>query len=327
MYESYYGLRERPFDLSPNPRFLFLSVGHRAALTHLKYGLTGRPGLTVLIGEAGTGKTTLVMAALKSHEGPGAHIVHLANPTLTRTEFYQYLAGGYQFTEAASTSKAVFLRELGEYLTQSHRKSMQVALIVDESQSLPHELLEEIRLLTNLESPEGRSLSVVLVGQPELSGRLNDVSLRQLKQRIALRCELAPLTLQETAAYIAARVRVAGGQAERLFTRDAVKTIYDFSRGIPRTISVICDNALVNGFASDLRPVTREVVLEVSRDFHLAEVPDPDVRPQIVDPQPVKVRPAASVPSPERPPEHAPPAAGRQPLFSVFGQRKRFSFF
>jgi type II secretory pathway predicted ATPase ExeA len=148
-----------------------------------------------------------------------------------------------------------------------------LALIVDEAQSLSHELLEEIRLLTNIEGPADRSLAVALVGQPELADRLNDPRLRQLKQRIALRCELTPLDLRETAAYIAARVRVAGGKAEQLFTREAVLTIHEYSQGIPRTISVICDNALVNGFAADRKPVGRDLVLDVCRDFHLGSPP------------------------------------------------------
>jgi general secretion pathway protein A len=275
MYEHYYGLRERPFDLSPNPRFLFLSARHREALTHLRYGLTGRPGLTVLIGEAGTGKTTLVRAALNASGTTRTPIVHLSNPTLTRSEFFEYLASGFGFTEEAARSKTRFLLELEAALASRGSDEGMLALIVDEAQSLPHELLEEIRLLTNLEVPGGRSLAVALVGQPELAIRLNDSTLRQLKQRIALRCELASLDLRETAGYIAARVRVAGGSADALFTRDAVIAIHERSNGIPRTISVICDNALVNGFAVDQKPVGREIILEVCRDFEFGRTPRP----------------------------------------------------
>jgi type II secretory pathway predicted ATPase ExeA len=168
MYERYYGLRERPFDLSPNPRFLFMSNKHREALTHLKYGVTGRPGLTVMTGEAGTGKTTLVRAALLTSNGSGANsgIVHLSNPTLTRSEFFEYLAAGFGFTAEARVSKTRFLRELECALASRGRDNAVLALIVDEAQSLPHELLEEVRLLTNVEAPSGHSLAVVLVGQP-----------------------------------------------------------------------------------------------------------------------------------------------------------------
>jgi general secretion pathway protein A len=308
MYEQYYGLRERPFDLSPNPRFLFLSKGHREALAHLRYGLTGRPGVTVLVGEAGTGKTTLVRAALQVASRHNATIVHLSNPTLTRQEFYEYIASGFAFGREAAASKSAFLRELERVLAVRATDGGVLALIVDEAQSLPHELLEEIRLLTNTES-NGRSVAVVLVGQPELAARLNEPQLRQLKQRVALRCELPALDLRDTAAYIAARVRVAGGNAETLFTRDSVIAIHEHSRGIPRLTSVICDNALVSGFASDVKPVGRELILEVCRDFEL------DRRP----PDAAAAQPQASV-KPAAAPEPQPPV-------SRLSRPHRFSFF
>jgi len=308
MYEQYYGLHERPFDLSPNPRFLFLSKGHREALLHLRYGLTGRPGVTVLLGEAGTGKTTLVRAALQVANGHNATIVHLSNPTLTRQEFYEYIASGFSFGREAAASKSAFLRELERVLAARAADGGVLALIVDEAQSLPHELLEEIRLLTNTES-NGRSVAVALVGQPELAARLNEPQLRQLKQRVALRCELPALDLRDTAAYISARVRVAGGNADLLFTRDAVIAIHEHSHGIPRLTSVICDNALVSGFASDVKPVGRDLVLEVCRDFELDQKP-----PDAPEPQPqVAAKPAASV--------------DPRPLFSGLSRPRRFSFF
>jgi len=304
MYEDYYGLRERPFDLSPNPRFLFLSKGHREALMHLRYGLTGRLGVTVLVGEAGTGKTTLVRAALQAASGQNATIVHLSNPTLTRQEFYQYLASGFGLGEQAAVSKSTFLHELERSLTANAGGVL--ALIVDEAQSLPHELIEEIRLLTNTEV-NGRSLAVALVGQPELAARLNEPGLRQLKQRVALRFELSPLDLRDTATYIAARVRVAGGNADGLFTRDAVIAVHEHSRGIPRLTSVICDNALVSGFAADVKPVGREIVLEVCRDFELQQ-------PE-----------AAAAEEPR--PAHAAADADSRPLFRDMNRPRRFSFF
>lgn len=269
MYESFYGLRERPFNLVPDPRFLFLSKQHNEALAHLQYGLTGRPGVTVLIGEAGTGKSTLVRKALDASLADSAQnrIIQLSNPTLTRAEFYEYLARGFGFTQDSHMSKAGFLFELEHVLTETGDGT--VALIVDEAQSLPHDLLEEIRLLTNLQSPTGKALTMILVGQPELAARLNESRLRQLKQRVALRCELAPFQLQETMAYIARRVWVAGGKPEKLFTKAAVQLVHERARGIPRTISVICDNALVSGFASNMQPVGRAIIEEVCRDFEL----------------------------------------------------------
>ncbi|PWT81975.1 MAG: AAA family ATPase [Blastocatellia bacterium] len=321
MYEPYYGLNERPFDLSPNPRFLFLSNTHREALTHLRYGLTGRPGLTVLIGEAGTGKTTLVRAALQHSKGPSPHsgIVHLSNPTLTRSEFFEYLSAGFGFTAEAASSKTRFLREVESAISSYAANNAVLALVVDEAQSLPHELLEEIRLLTNVEVPSGQSLAVALVGQPELGDRLNEPRLRQLKQRIALRCELAALDLRETAAYIAARVRIAGGRAELLFTREAVVAIHECSKGIPRTISVICDNALVNGFAADIKPVGRDLVLEVCRDFQFGGA----LVGERADSQPSFSQPAGSAAARNRPPQSENPDS----MFGRFMRTRRFSFF
>jgi general secretion pathway protein A len=278
VYEQYYGLDERPFDLSPDPRFLFLSSTHQEALNHLRYGLSGRPGLTVVVGEAGTGKTMLVKAALKGRTSLGS-IVHLSNPTLTRSEFFHYLGSGFCFDETACQSKSLFLLQLESAITACASAGTLLALIVDEAQRVPHDLLEEIRLLTNIEGPRGCSLAVVLVGQPELTTRLNHPALRQLKQRVALRCELTPLDLRETAAYISARVRVAGGNAVELFSREAVMTIYERSSGIPRSISVICDNALVTGFALDRKPVGRDIVNEVCRDFDLGRRPQPQRSP------------------------------------------------
>ena len=307
MYESFYGLQERPFDLSPNPRFLCFTPQHREALAHLEYGLTGRPGITVLVGDAGTGKTTLVRKALQGSNRE-ATVVHLLNPTLTRAEFYEYLAHGFGFSSEAGRSKIQFLRELEENLDDEAKPRL--ALVVDEAQSVPYELLEEIRLLTNAESKGGRSIAVALVGQPELARRLDEVRLRQLKQRVVLRCSLTPLSLKETAAYIAGRVKTAGGEATRLFTRDAVIAIHQHSRGIPRVISVICDNALVNGFAADQQPVGASIISEVCRSLAL---PAGEPRADSAAPPSARVAPMA-------------PAAAAAPMFANVG-RRRFSFF
>jgi len=304
MYERYYGLQERPFDLSPNPRFLCFTPQHREALAHLEYGLAGRPGVTVLVGEAGTGKTTLVRKALQASHAHST-IVHLSNPTLTRAEFFEYLAAGFGFSAEAGRSKIRFLHELQEALNNEF--APRLALVVDEAQSVPYELLEEIRLLTNAESGNGRSIAVALVGQPELARRLDEARLRQLKQRVVLRCELTPLSLKDTAAYISGRVKTAGGEAAQLFSRDAVVTVHQHSQGIPRVISVICDNALVNGFAADQKPVGAATVVEVCRSLSL----------------PAETKPAAALPA--RAPEPVAVPA-RAPMFS-FGGRRRFSFF
>lgn len=267
MYGSFYGLREAPFELTPNPDYLYLTTKHREVLCNLQYGIAERRGITLLIGEAGTGKTTLVHAALKLVQQVQARCVYLNNPTLTRGEFVEFLAGAFSLSHDARKSKAAFLGELEQTLQSRHKAGIVSALLIDEAQSLPTELLEEIRLLVNMETATVKLLQVVLAGQPELADRLNELSLRQLKQRVALRCDLSPLSLHETAAYIASRLRKAGGNAAGIFTRDAVIAIHDRAAGIPRTISVICDNALITGFAADKKPVDRELILEVCRDL------------------------------------------------------------
>jgi type II secretory pathway predicted ATPase ExeA len=325
MYEQYYGLHERPFDLTPNPRFLFLSRRHREALAHLRYGLSGRPGITMIVGEVGTGKTTLVRAALSSPEVAASRVVHLSNPTLTRNEFYEYVADGFEFGEAAGASKARFVQRLESVLAGEGRGVL--ALVVDEAQSLSHELLEEVRLLTNIHGFAERSLTVVLVGQPELAARMAEPSLRQLKQRITLRCDLRPFELKETAAYITSRVRIGGGSAEALFTRDAIVAIHEHAGGIPRTISVICENALTSGFAAEVKPVGRDIVLEVCRDFDLG---DPAPRAERREPAAALARAPLPAPAVAPPPVAARPARlppDARPLFGDLTRTRRFSFF
>ena len=271
MYEAFYGLRERPFELTPNPRFLLMTERHREALSTLEYGLAGRTGISLLIGEAGTGKTTIVHAALQSQSARQSRAVYLNNASLTRAEFTEFLAAGFGLSSDAATSKIRCLTELTEMLVARRTAGMMAALVIDEAQGLSDDLLEEVRLLANIESASEKLLSIILAGQPELAARLNQPSLRQLKQRIGLRCSLSPLTTEETSAYIAARVRIAGGDADQIFTNDAIVTVHRRSGGIPRTISVICDNALVTGFALDRRPIDREVVVEVCDDFDFVE--------------------------------------------------------
>jgi len=268
MYERYYGFREAPFELTSNPKFLFFTAQHREALCHLEYGLSAAKPVTVLIGEAGTGKSTLLRAALDSDMCRHVRCVVIDNPTLTRAEFFETLAARFDIAHN-DKSKAMLLGSLETMVRKRHARKEVTALVVDEAQALPDEILEEIRLLANLETPTSKLLPLVLAGQPELAGRLNQPNLRQLKQRIALRCELKPLDLPDTAAYIASRIRTAGGDPANIFTREAVTLIHEHSRGLPRIISVICDNALTSGFALDQRPVDGDVVREVCRDFDL----------------------------------------------------------
>ena len=269
MYESYYGLRELPFELTPNPGFLLLTKQHREALSNLTYGLSSAKALIVLVGEAGMGKTTLLRAAIGSEACRNVHCVHISNPTLTRGDFLRTLATHFGLGALAAESKAVLLRELEQLVRDRRAKGEITALVVDEAQSLSTELFEEIRLLANIETNTEKLLPLVLAGQPELGARLEDPALRQLKQRIALRCEMTPLTASETAAYIASRIKTAGGNGFRLFTREAVTIVHEYAKGIPRTINVICDNSLVSGMALSRQPVDSEIVRDVCRDFSL----------------------------------------------------------
>ncbi len=269
LYGAYYGLSAAPFDLTPNPRYVFLTGRQREALSNLKYALVSSKGFTLILGEAGTGKTTLVRTALASLTDTPSRYVLLANPTLNRVEFYEFLASAFNLSAEAARSKTRFLAELQNDVETRHRAGGITGLIVDEAQSLPHELLEEIRLLGNIETPTTKLLSVVLSGQPELADRLNDPSLRQLKQRVSLRCELGPLSLSETASYIAGRLRIAGGVPAEIFEPHAVATIFEASTGIPRTINVVCDNSLIGGFAAQVKPVTAAIVADVCADFDL----------------------------------------------------------
>ena len=234
LYGSFYGLLEAPFDLTPNPRFLFLAPRQREALSNLQYALATSKGFTLILGEAGTGKTTLVRAALEEVGHTPSRYVLVNNPTLGRQEFYEFLAREFKLSASAAGSKARFLTELQQDVEARFAAGGLTGLIVDEAQSMPHELLEEIRLLGNIETATAKLLNIVLCGQPELADRLNDASLRQLKQRVALRCELPPLSLGETAAYISGRLRIAGGLPREIFTRQTVVAIHGASAGIPR---------------------------------------------------------------------------------------------
>ncbi len=269
MYQEFFGLRELPFQLTANPAYLYLTPRHREALSNLQYGLAGAKAVTLLIGEAGTGKTTLLKTALGSERCIHVRAVCVNNPTLVRAEFVEMLARSFGLSPLARQSKTVLLEELESALLERRSRGEITALVVDEAQSLSAEILEEIRLLANIETPNEKLLPLVLAGQPELGVRLEDPDLRQLKQRVALRCEITALTLPETAAYIATRIKAAGGAAARLFTREAVMLIHEYAQGIPRVISVICDNSLASAFALGRQPVDQNVVREVGADFRL----------------------------------------------------------
>jgi type II secretory pathway predicted ATPase ExeA len=332
MYEAFFGLRERPFDLTPDPRFLLMTPTHKEALANLQYGLTARKGLTVLIGEAGAGKTTLIRTALEQWSRFGHRVAHLSNPTLTRNEFFEYLAGVFDMTAEAAASKARFLAEFQSLVTERHSLGGITGLVIDEAQSLSDELLEEVRLLINAESETEKLFQVLLVGQPELGERLNQPSLRQIKQRIALRCVLSTLDVKQVAAYVSGRIHTAGGIAGQVFTREAVMAIHEYSAGIPRIINVICDNAMLAGFAAGVRPVTVAMVEEVCTEFGISRRPPASpyegfeaVTPLRM-PAPTARTPVLATGGEERTAERT---AERSALFQnqVGAGKRRFSFF
>lgn len=261
-------MSERPFDLTPNPRYLVLTEFHREAIASVEYAIATRKGMTLLIGEAGSGKTTVIRAAIE-RQSTSVHYVHLNNPALTRAEFVEMLGARFDLSNQARESKTALLLELEALLRQRHAANETTVMIVDEAQSLSSSLLEEIRLLANIETDDQKLLSVILAGQPELATRLDDPSMSQLKQRIALWCELRPLTLGETATYILGRIRAADGDAAQVFSLEAVTLIYDVAKGIPRIINVIADNALMAGCAAEERPVSAQIVREVCRDVRV----------------------------------------------------------
>ena len=285
----------------------------------------------MLIGQAGTGKTTLLHTALQSDRCADVRCVYLNDPTITRAEFVELLARRFGLSDHAAESKAALLAELERVLRERRERGLITALVIDEAQSLTDELLEEIRLLANIENATEKLLPLVLAGQPQLRDRLNDPALMQLKQRVTLRCEVAPFNVPETAAYIATRIRTAGGDATRMFTRDAVMLIHEHSGGIPRTISVMCDNALLTCFGLGLNTVNEKMVLEVVRDFDLKRVASDTPIP--VEPsslhEPIPVTGVAARPSMVPAVTSAEPDVANdesQTLFGTVGKPSRFSF-
>jgi type II secretory pathway predicted ATPase ExeA len=329
MYERFFGLQERPFDLVPNPRFVYLNRVGREVVANLRHGLATSGGLTLLLGDAGTGKTTLVSQVLGEIDSSHVQCMLLSNPTLTRSEFYEALAQGFLIDERFE-SKTRFLADFREYLEVRQSSGLVTALVVDEAQSLSNRMLEEIRLLSNMDTPTKKLLNVVLAGQPELAERLNDPRLRHLKQRITLRCELKSLSFAETAAYVAGRLRIAGGQPGTIFSREAVMAVHETSKGIPRTINVVCHNALISGFASQTRPIVRSIIDEVRRDFDLTGELPPSAAVEVTADGEVKPPAPAQTPAENLavPPGVQSPIMG-EPLSAGVGRvrRGRFNFF
>lgn len=273
MYLDFFGFSAAPFELTPDPRFLYLPPGHQEALSTLQYGVLSGKGLTVLTGEAGMGKTTLLRTALQQLHGVAMRVITISNPALTRPEFIEIIARSLQTPEPIGATKPAVLAALEKALVHDDQNGTKAVLIADEAHAMPDDLLEEIRLLGNFETETRKLLSIILVGQPELAERLNQSSLRQLKQRVALRSALSPFSASETSAYVDTRVRVVGRTAADVFSAEALDRVHAVSGGIPRVINVVCDNALLSAFAADRRVVDARAIDDVAKDLDLlAEV-------------------------------------------------------
>lgn len=265
MYTKYYGLTKKPFALTPDPQAVFMSETHQEGLAILKYGILSKKCFLVLTADVGSGKTTLLQALVASLEHD-VHLCVLNNPILYRDEFFSFLAK--QLGLGWDGNKAMFLIEFGKMLKACHDKGERVLLIFDEAHVLPVDLLEEIRLLSNLEEMGQDVLSIFLVGQPELNERMRDDRLLPLRQRIGIRFHLHRFTLDETRQYILFRLRHAGARHFNLFSEDAVALIHTVSQGTPRLINIICDHALLAGFAENQPTIDAKLIQESVDDLH-----------------------------------------------------------
>src|ERR1051325_8804444 len=269
MYKQFYGLRDIPFSLAPDPKYLFRTESLLEVFATLQYGIESGKGLVVVTGEVGTGKTTILRSMLQSLDR-SILAAYIFNPLLSSKDFFDLLST--EFRIPPQQSKAAMLRRLGELLVTRHKRGLNTVLVIDEAHLLPPHLLEEIRLLSNFETTREKLLQIILCGQPELHASLGQPEQRQLKQRVSLKCSIKTLAPRETAEYIRWRLRVAGAQNEHLFEPEAVKTIHQLSGGIPRIINNICDNALLTGFSEESRLITTSIIREVADDLDLTPV-------------------------------------------------------
>jgi general secretion pathway protein A len=277
MYKRFFGLRENPFNANPDPRYLFLTKDIQEALAGLAYGIKNRKGFILLTGEVGTGKTTLLNRLLDWLSLEGVATAYIFNSQLGVRELFDFIMADFEIP-CETRDKSHVLMRLNQWLLQRYRDRRTSVLIVDEAQSLSLDVLEEIRLLTNFETASEKLLQIVLSGQPELEEKLRDPRLRQLRQRITMRCRTKPLSREELAGYVAERLRIAGANGVPIFPPEAIEQIFKYSRGIPRVANLLCEHSLINSFVDQVRPVPAKVVEEVAHEFELDEV-DPMARP------------------------------------------------
>lgn len=270
MYKRFFGLRENPFNVNPDPRYLFTTPHTEEALSCLTYGIQTRKGFILLTGEVGTGKTTLINKLLEWLHRSGTSAAFIFNPRLTEDQFFDFMMTDFGIACDAHSKSQILVR-LNDWLLERYRAGETAVLIVDEAQTLSAAVLEEIRLLTNFETYTEKLLQIVLSGQPELEAKLKKPELRQLRQRITLRTKTYPLTLPETSGYVESRLRIAGCDGSPVFTPDAINAIYRWSRGIPRVVNLLCEHALISAFADQLKPVPAEIIETVAEEFDLGQ--------------------------------------------------------
>lgn len=270
MYKKFFGLHESPFNVNPDPRYLYLTGHIQEALACLIYGIQTRKGFVLLTGEVGTGKTTVLNKLLEWCRQEHISTAFLFNPRLSELEFFDFMMADFGIA-CDSTMKSRTLMKLNQWLLEQYQSGNRAVLIVDEAQNLSAEMLEEIRLLTNLETSTAKLLQIVLAGQPELDEKINDPQLRQLRQRITLWAKTGPLTLLETQGYIKERLRI-GGTAEEIFSPAAIEVVHRHARGIPRMINLLCEHALISAFVEHSKTISAKMVEEVALDFDLQEV-------------------------------------------------------
>jgi general secretion pathway protein A len=270
MYKAFFGLRANPFNVNPDPRYLFLTRHTEEALACLTYGIQSRKGFVLLTGEVGTGKTTLINKLLEWVRLQQVATAFVFNSRLNTTQFLDYMMADFGIPGDSKAKSQVLLR-LYNWLLDRYRAGETAVLIVDEAQNLTDEVLEEIRMLTNLETFTEKLLQIVLVGQPELEQKLKQPQLRQLRQRLTLRAKTHPLTLEETKAYVQQRLRIAGSGGQQIFEPESLIAIHRYANGIPRVINLLCEHCLVSAFVDQQKVVGPAVVDIVARDFDLAD--------------------------------------------------------
>ena len=309
MYATYFGLREAPFSVTPDPRLFYSNSLYQEALAALLYGIKSKKGFIVVTGDVGTGKTTLLRKLMRNLEATD-HSVLIFNTHLSFLELLQLILHDLGLPTNKGKNKLAMIQELNQYLVEQLKHRHTVSLLIDEAQNLSDETLEGLRLLSNLETDKEKLLQIVLMGQPELDAKLNKSSLRQLKQRVAVRCSLDPLTKPEVGNYIRRRLELAGYEGPAIFSDAAIESIWIYSGGTPRLINIICDNALLSAYATSQKNISMDIIKEVARDLRL----EPKAQPTHVQTkEDYKENPAnAEIPRVTVPPATPPPKNGER---------------